>query len=315
MLHAMRFSLIALFCAVSTAVHAATAYDALGTVGKLRGDKTLDRVLEVRGLNGTPSPRSWKITVEDSAARSGVREFDVEGTKLVSERAPSNAVAGSPLNVNRLNLDSDGVNTIATREAKKAGYHYDHTDYVLRAGSKGGTPVWEVRLVDGQSGDIATLHLSADTGTVLSSDGLTRSRANTAPPPAPVAQRANRPEPRYTEPRYTEERPPEPRYSEPRQDRAGRRAPSEGLQRVGDGLNNFIVRSGFHMQRRFRQIGDKFHNLFTGDNRDTAGPHRSRDDYNDPNFVRPQEYQEAELQPQPRTYRDANGTEYMRPRD
>ncbi len=285
----MRFALIALFCAVSTAVHAATAYDALGTVGKQHGDKTLDRVLEVRGLNGTPSPRSWKITVEDSAARSGVREFDVEGTKLVSERAPSNGVAGSPLNVNRLNLDSDGVNTIATREAKKAGYHYDHTDYVLRAGSKGGTPVWEVRLVDGQSGDIATLHLSADTGTVLSSDGLTTSRTNTAPPPPPVAQR------------------------EMRQDRAERRAPSDGLQRVGDGLNNFIVRSGFHMQRRFRQLGDKFHNLFTGDNRDTAGPHRARDDYQDPNFVRPQEYQDP--QPQPRTYRDANGTEYMRPRD
>ncbi len=310
MLCVMRFALLALFCAFSASAHAATAYDALGTVGKQRGDKTLDRVLEVRGLNGTPSPRSWKITVEDTAARSGVREFDVEGTKLVSERAPANGTAGSALNVNRLNLDSDGVNTIAVREAKKAGYHYDHTDYILRAGSKGGTPVWEVRLVDGQSGDVATLHLSADTGTVLSSDGFTGSRTNTAPPPPPVAPRETRPEPRYTE-----ERTPEPRYSEPRQDHVERRAPSDGLQRVGDGLNNFIVRSGFHMQRRFRQIGDKFHNLFTGDSRDTAGSHRPQDDYSDRNFVRPQEYQEPEPQPQPRTYRDTNGTEFMRPRD
>jgi hypothetical protein len=73
------------------------------------------------------------------------------------------------------------------------------------------------------------------------------------------------------------------------------------------------------MERRFRQIGDKFHNLFTGDNRDTAGPHHPRDDYSDPNFVRPRDYQEPEPQtqrpPQPRTYRDANGTEYARPRD
>ena len=302
----MKFALFAIFCTATVSTHAATAYDALGTVGKQRGDKTLDRVVEVRGLNGAPSPREWKITVEDSTTRSGVREFAVEGTKLVSERAPANGATGAPLNVNRLNLDSDGVNTIAIREAKKTGYLYDHTDYILRAGSKGGTPVWEVRLVDSQSGDVATLQLSADTGTVLSAEGLNKSHS------APVTPREGR-----QEPRYTEERPPEPRYSDPRPDRNDRRAPSEGLQRAGDGLNNFIVRSGYHMERRFRQIGDKFHNLFTGDSRDTAGPHRPRDDYSDPNFVPPRDYEQEPPRsaPQPRNYRDANGTEYARPRD
>ena len=305
MLCAMKIAPFVLFCAAAAA-HATTAYDALGTVGKQRGEKTLDRVVEVRGMNGSPSPRIWKITVEDGASRSGVREFDVEGTKLVSERAPAGGVTGTALNVNRLNLDSDGVNTIAAREAKKAGYRFDHLDYFLRAGSKGGTPVWEVRLVDGQSGDVATLNLSADTGTILSSEGLTPSRTNTAPPP-----------PERPDSRTVEERPPEPRYSEPRAGRSERRAPNETLQKAGDKVNNFVIRSGYHLEHRFRQLGDRLHNLFTGDYRNSAGEEPSHDDYSDPRLVRPQGYEqpEREPRPQPRTYRDANGTEYTRPRD
>jgi hypothetical protein len=30
------------------------------------------------------------------------------------------------------------------------------------------------------------------------------------------------------------------------------------------------------MERRGRQVGDFFHNLFTGDHRNTAGPHGTR---------------------------------------
>jgi len=255
-----RVALLALALALACqSARATTAYEALRVLGKARGETILDNVTEVRGTNGAPQPREWKIIVKDASTRGGTKEFDVQGTRLLGEKAPSFRATGSPMNMSQLNLDSDGVHQVAEREAKKAGFPYDHADYTLRAGTHGGSPVWEIRLVDDTSGDVATLNVAATTGNIVSTEGLVKRRNNTAVAPPPE---------RY--PREAE------RYTEPVQ-----QSPGPGLQRASDDLNNFFDRVGRHFERRGRQIGDTFHNLFSKDKQHTAGPHGSSQKYDD----------------------------------
>ncbi len=253
----------------SHAARAATAYEALRVLGKQKSEALLDHVTEVRGENGAPQPRVWKILVTDASARGGAKEFSVQGTRVIGEQAAK--ASGAPMNMSQLNLDSDGVHTVAQREAKKVAFTFDHANYTLRAGSKGGAPVWEIRLTDTQSGDSAALNIAATTGNVLATEGLATPRKPVAaarpaaplPPVAPV-------------PRYEPEPVPAPRYDPEYAERPEPRGFAPGVQRANDGANQFFDRVGNHMERRGRQIGDAFHNLFTGDHRDTAGPHGSR---------------------------------------
>ena len=255
----MRLALLAftILVAAQTA-GATTAYEALRILGKQKSEALLDNIIEVRGDKGAPQPRVWKIVVKDAAARGGAKEFSVQGTRFAGEQA--SRTGGAPMNMSQLNLDSDGVHTIAEREAKKVAFAYDHANYTLRAGSKGGSPVWEIRLTDEQTGNSAMLNIAATTGNVLSTEGLVNQRRAVVTAPPPVAA----PAPRYQ---------PEPEWRDPR---PAPRGLTPGIQQASDEANRFFDRVGNHMSRRGRQIGDLFHNLFTGDRRDTAGPHGSR---------------------------------------
>ncbi len=294
---------------------AATAYDSLGALGKQRGDGTLDRVTEVRGTGGAPQPRSWFIVTQDKEARGGVREFEMQGSKIAGERTPAGRALGTTMNMSKLNLDSDGAHTVAEKEAKKSGFAYDHADYALRAGTHGGSPVWEVRLVDERSGDVGTLTIAADSGNLLTADGLKKSGDRTAPPTPAVANNTERVE----RPVASDNIKPK-AWNDPRPQSTGR-SPSEGFQRAGDKVSNFFERAGTHMNMRFHQLGDKIHNKVTGDNRDSTSRFRTPEEEEDAPepapapAPQPQPKPKSQPQPQPRTYHDANGTEYYRPRD
>ncbi|MEO6785540.1 MAG: hypothetical protein ABI318_05340, partial [Chthoniobacteraceae bacterium] len=210
---------------------------------------------------GAPQPQVWRILVKDPAARGGAREFSVQGTRLTGEQAAR--ASGTPMNMNQLNLDSDGVHTVAEREAKKVAFSYDHASYTLRAGSKGGSPMWEIRLTDDQSGDSAMLNSAATTGNILSTEGLVRHSRSVAVAPVPVPVPVPAPVPRYVaEP---DERPikPAPRGLVP------------AVQRAGDHVNDFLERAGNHFREGGHQIGDAFHFFFTGEHLDSSEPRRS----------------------------------------
>lgn len=260
------------------AAFATSAYEALRAVGKERGDALLDKVIEVRGIKGAPEPATWRIVVADAAARGGVREFDVRGGKVVGERTPVDAPTGRALNLNQLNLDSDGAHTVAERESKKTAFAYDHVDYSLRAGTGGGTPVWEVRLVDDREGNVATLSIGAESGKVLDASGLDGSRRARTEDTA-AARRT---------------RPPEPvKRNEPRRED---REEEEEVDKPGTKVSRFAERAGRNIGGAFQKFGDKLNRAFTGEpKKPTPRP-----------------------QPAPvpsRTYRDRNGTEFYRPRD
>ncbi len=258
----MRTALLAIAIVLASQLaRAATAYEALRTLGEKKGEAFIDNTCEVRGEKGAPEPKVWKITVKNSAGSTSGKVFSVQGKQLLGDRAT--AAGGAALNMSQLSLDSDGAHTVAEREAKKTSFAYDHASYWLHAGSKSGAPVWEVRLTDEQSGSAATVNISATTGKVLSSEGLSARRKPIAAAPAPADEPEFAPAPA---PRY------QPAPDErPVRTTNGKFSPS--LQRANDGAEEFFDRVGNHMTRRGRQFGDFFHNLFTGDRRNTAGPH------------------------------------------
>ncbi len=140
---------------------------ALRVLGKRDGQDVLNHVVEVRGRDGSPQPAVWKIIIDDPHARGGIREVEVEHGKIVGERTPTSHGASGAMNFNQLNLDSEGVFTIANQEAQKSNVPFDHVGYLLRAGTGGGVPVWELELSDSKNGHVGSLEVAADSGTVL----------------------------------------------------------------------------------------------------------------------------------------------------
>lgn len=168
-----------------------TAYKALRTVGKERGQSVLNRVIEVKGGGGSPQPAVWKIVLDDQAARGGVREFEVENGRIASERTPVKAYSGSSegavMNFQKLNLDSQGAFTVAEKEASKAQVGFDSVDYVLRTDDETRSPVWILRLLDSDKSGVGTIRVSAVDGRVLLREGF-GSHRSTAPAENPSAR-------------------------------------------------------------------------------------------------------------------------------
>jgi hypothetical protein len=272
---------------------AGTAYDALRVIEKARGGAVMDRVIEVRGAKGAPQPRTWKVVVLDDGTPNGVREFDVQGTTIAAERTPQAIGGGEPMNMSQLNLDSDGAHTVAEREAKKNGFAYDHVSYLLHGGARGGAPTWEIRLADEQNGNVAVLTMGAESGKLLNSSGLNRGSAPV--PKVAENRRANR-EDEEMSPEEEEElaRLEDRRRIEVR--RVERDDEEVEVDRFGNRVTRFADRAGRHIGGAFQRFGDKLNRVFGG----SPAPRRV----------------ERRVTPPPsKSRRDANGTEYYRPRD
>jgi hypothetical protein len=213
---------LALLCVgqltVSAVESSETAYTALRVVGKQNGADSLNHVVEVRGRAGTPAPTSWKIALHDPSARGGLREFEVQGGKIVSERTPTARASGAPINFNQLNLDSEGAFTVADQEAKKVNLAFQRVDYTLQAGSHG--PVWHLELFAGDD-KVGFIDVAADNGAVVRRD-----LGRHAPPDERIT-RDNRPPPPPVEERYAGEQRPPREFREPPPDATEPRDPRD----------------------------------------------------------------------------------------
>jgi hypothetical protein len=226
-----------------------TAYKALRIFGKKFGDQTLNRVVEVRGRAGSPQPQVWKVTATDPSARGGIAEADVQRGKVISQRTPTaRGSSGIPLDLNQLNLDSDGAFTVANQEMEKRNAPFDRIDFLLRNTAPGRPPVWHLDLYDGANGKIAAFEISADTGAVLDqSIGQARNGPDEYPDDRAYVNGRNQPQP---QPRDRER---ERDYSDSRE----YSRPGEPFRGVGD----FFHRLGKRMEHR----GTQLKHFFGGD--------------------------------------------------
>ena len=156
-----------------------SAYEALRTIGTQLNRQLVNRVVSVNGVDGDPQPRTWKILVEDRNAANGVKEYVVEDTRIVSQRAPNRSVVGSTqgatINTAKLNLDSTGAYSVAAHTADTSHVTFSLTSYTLRTDDRG-NPVWIVTLADRSNRPVGTIHIRASDGRVTRVEGMYQGR-------------------------------------------------------------------------------------------------------------------------------------------
>ncbi len=169
--------------------------------------------------------------------------------KIIGERTPTGRGLGSPMNFNQLNLDSEGAFTIANQEAQKVGVPFDRVDYVLKSGTGGGAPVWEMELFNGNSGRTGSLTIAADNGAVLHKQLDQRSRGGREDGRTFLDEQDRRNGNRPGDDRGDDRRAPD-------GDGGGYSQPGESFRSVPD----FFHRLG----NRFKKRGHQLENFFTG---------------------------------------------------
>src|SRR4051794_33765641 len=71
------FATLLLLVTPALAQENATAYEALRVVGRQFGRGVLSHIVSITGVKGEPQPEKWKIILEDTGARGGVRELEI----------------------------------------------------------------------------------------------------------------------------------------------------------------------------------------------------------------------------------------------
>jgi hypothetical protein len=261
---------VALFVlAVSARAEENTAYTALRLIGNLRGEETLKQVLAVSGDAGNPEPGMWTIVLDDPAARGGVRELQIVSGQVASERTPvsSELAGGKTIDLNRLNLDSDGAYQVAQEEAKKNGASFDQASYRLSVDPDTGKPLWVVHLLDSQRQGVGIVKVAADNGTLVSSSnwadsgsgGLASQGSSPNPDQEVLNQTPESSEPPAIHKRRSADSDSEGRYS--RRDYSNENeSVSEKARRYGQSVENTV-------ERAFRKAGGWIQKKVTG--RDT----------------------------------------------
>jgi hypothetical protein len=135
----------------------------------------VNHVISVTGVEGDPQPETWKILIDDSGARGGVREVEVRNGEIVSERTPTRSVVGSSegatINTTRLNLDSSGAFAVASHTADKSNTRFATASYTLRTDERG-NPLWIVTLQGEKGRPVGTIYIGANKGNVTRTEGM-----------------------------------------------------------------------------------------------------------------------------------------------
>ncbi|MBV9298297.1 MAG: hypothetical protein JO066_04920 [Verrucomicrobia bacterium] len=265
-----------------------TAYKALRTLGAQRGEKALSQVTAIIGQSGRPQPVAWRIVLDDPAARAGERELDIVSGQISSERTPVRPPAAglNPIDLTKLNLDSDGAFRIAEKEASRNQVGFDSVNYRLSVDASTGQPVWNLDIFDYERRSVGTVRIAANNGTLLSAgnwvpETLDARRQETQPrsdsealagPPPPMNGDVNSPgdyrRPEDQDRGYASEGDSDEHVGETIRDRANR---------YGSSVVQFGKSVAHRTTRVFQTVGGWFQEKFTG--RNTIDPkHGQLDD-------------------------------------
>ncbi|MBV8142096.1 MAG: hypothetical protein JOZ60_08635 [Verrucomicrobia bacterium] len=267
-----------------------TAYKALRTLGAQRGEKALNRVTAIVGHSGRPQPVAWRIVLDDPGARGGERELDIVSGQISSERTPVRSPAAelTPIDLTKLNLDSDGAFRAAEKEASRNQVGFDSVNYRLSLDGATGQPVWNLDMFDYEQRLVGAVRIAATDGTLLSTGNWVpqtlddhrqqnqqQSDAEAlAGPPPPVNGDANPPAD-YRSPEYQDRGD----LSQGGSDEHPRETIRDRANRYGASVAHFGKTVVHRTTRIFQTVGGWFQEKFTG--RNTIDPKHGQDDDSD----------------------------------
>jgi hypothetical protein len=165
-------SLLQLLQALPASADYSTAYDALRLVGSQRDPSYYSRLISIAGNNGATQPRRWTLLFFDPKTEDRLREIQVQDGYIVSERTPEDDKLSPQapqlvMDLQKLNLNSDGAFKIANNEAARVGLAFDSLTYVLRRHEVSKTPVWVLDLKDYRKVRKGTMLVNAENGAVI----------------------------------------------------------------------------------------------------------------------------------------------------
>jgi hypothetical protein len=314
-----------------------TAYKALRAVGKQRGESALGQIVSISGVYGHPQPTNWQVSLNDPSGRTGARELQVGSGQVLSERAARSGQRATPIDLTKLNLDSDGAFHAAEQEAARNQVSFDSANYRLFAQDASRQPIWKIELFDVNQRPVGTVRVAADTGNLIAGSNWVRGngiasaqnrpldipRRRTSdqdvlaePSPSKGAQAYQPPPPAdYRQPQYQDV----PRHqpaddyandtSQPAPDNYDGRYANDSGNQEGESIKHRINRYGasvYHFgatvvhrtTNAFRKVGGWFQKRFTGE--DTLSPpeqNNDSDQYNQP--VQPTEPYNQPVNPSP----------------
>lgn len=166
------YTALVLFSATLLANAQSTAFDALETFGKSRGQADLKRVVGVTGLQGQDQPQQWMILMRDSNVQNLMHEYAMKKGKIVGERhfsrEPEQPLPTTSLPLEKLSIDSTKAFIIANQTASGNNIGFDSVSYLLRVHKNNPAPVWTLTLVDQNKKIVGIVHIIASSGKVLS---------------------------------------------------------------------------------------------------------------------------------------------------
>ena len=266
-----------------------TAYKALRAIGTQRGEKALNQVVVISGQSGRPQPVDWRISLNDPAARGGVRELDIVSGQISSERTPARpGVEGTmPIDLTQLNVDSDGAFQAAEQEAARNKVGFDSVNYRLTAEGPNGQPVWTLELFDYEQRPVGKVQIAATNAALLSATDWVPEGNST-----PLSQRSHSSDEESRPPPLSggSDRPPadyrRPEYQERHHDSSGEDSDEHAGETTGERANRYgasvvnFGRSVVHKTTRvFQTVGGWFQEKFTG--RNTIDPKQHGQDEDD----------------------------------
>ncbi len=157
--------------AEASAQAAATAYEALRTVGSRLGSGAVNRVISVTGVDGNPQPRTWHVLLSDQ--QGGVREVAVTDGRVSAQNRGGGAgtARGATIDTTKLNLDSSGAYEVASKTADTSHVPFSLVSYTLRTDERG-NPSWVVTLQNQNRRALGTIFIGANKGTVTRTEGM-----------------------------------------------------------------------------------------------------------------------------------------------
>jgi len=163
------FALLTLWMA-GTAHASMSAYHALERYRALRGETSMEALIQIRSEGYGIHPGQWIFTrmqgstilpADILTTSGGIRRGS---TALALEGVPNHPRV---LNFDILNLDSDGALRIARRKAKEEFFRIDRVDYLLRTDPLANVPAWNLILYDESKAKLGRIVINATTGAVL----------------------------------------------------------------------------------------------------------------------------------------------------
>jgi hypothetical protein len=170
--------------ALSATAGAEDQVPALAGLDRLRerfGPAPLARVFEMTAVDGDPQPASWRVTAHDPARTSLLHEYWIGHRRVTDEGLNDdyypNHLPKAFFKSNRVKLDSTQAFAIVEQVARDAGCGFDSVNYKLHAREYSNEPVWTLTLLDSDEEIVGSVHLSADTGDLLRTVWIRRTRS------------------------------------------------------------------------------------------------------------------------------------------